>query len=100
MGMSSGIVGFRDLDGDSEFQKMLAVKKACEAAEVDYPQEVKDYFEYPEESEELLRREKAHIDIQYAVEDAPDCHSAEEAWIVDITKLPKECTKVRFGNSW
>lgn len=100
MGMGTSIVGFRDLDEDSEFQKMWKVKLACEEAGIDYPQEVVDYFKYPGEGEECLRSEKAHIDLGDAVQEAPDKMDHEEAWVVDITKLPKECTMIRFANSW
>ncbi len=100
MGMSTSIVGYRDLSEDSEFQRMMDVKLACEKAGISYPKEVEGYFEFPSEGEDLLRREKSHIEIGGASSVDVDALNGEQAWLIDITKLPEGCTKIRVSNSW
>ena len=55
MSMSTYVYGVRDLDG--KFAKMIAAKKACDAAGIGYPKDVIEYFKYPGEKEETLRQE-------------------------------------------
>ena len=52
MGMYAHVKGVRDLDG--KFQGMMEIKLACEKAGVSYPEEVKEYFKFPEENESYL----------------------------------------------
>lgn len=94
--MSTTIVGIRDLDG--QFQKMMEVKKACEAAGIGYPEEVRQYFKYPEESERMLREEMESMDIDIAVKKSSNDYS--NIWEVDLSKLPKEVKKIQFRNSY
>ena len=62
MGMSTNVEGIRDLDG--RFKKMMTVKLACDEADIDYPQEVEDYFNHcAGEGEDYLKREMECIDI-------------------------------------
>lgn len=96
MGMSSRIVGVRDLDG--QFQKMINVKLACQEAGIPYPQQVRDYFKYPEESEDCLRREMEEVKIAEAV--SQTCKDAQDIFEVDLTKLSPEIKAVRFINSY
>jgi|GEM_PF-3342727 len=96
MGMSSHVSGVRDLDG--RFAKMMVAKLACEAASVDYPAEVREYFKYPEESEDYLRREMESVDIDAAVTKGTD--NATEHWTVDLSKLPEGVKAIRFENSY
>lgn len=94
MGISSRIVGVRDLDG--QFQKMIKVKLACEEAGVPYPQQVRDYFLCPEESEYCLRREMEEFNIDYAV--SQTCKDARDIFEVDLSRLSPEVKAVRFTN--
>ncbi len=97
MGMSSGVVGLRDLDG--QFAKMLKAKIACEEADIPYPTEVTTYFKNePECDEDELRRKMAEIDIDEAV--TTGGRDSTDAWTVTLAKLPKECIAVVFENSY
>lgn len=96
MGMSSHIVGVRDLDG--QFQKMIKVKLACEEADIAYPQEVVDYFNYPEEPVHYLRRAMEEVNIDEAV--SQTCKDAQDIFEVDLSKLSPEIKAVRFINSY
>jgi hypothetical protein len=98
MGMSTHVSGVRDLDG--RFKQMINVKLACEAANIEYPREVNEYFlDYdPGCDVEDLERYMSEV----AIENACTCdnYDATESYEVDITKLPEDITKVRFINSW
>ena len=97
MGMSSGVVGLRDLDG--KFAKMFKVKVACEAAGIPYPTEVDTYFKgEPECDEDDLRRKMVEMDIGEAV--TAGRGSSTNSWTVTLAKLPKECIAVVFENSY
>lgn len=96
MGMSSRVKGVRDLDG--EFAKMMAVKVACDAVEIDYPEAVKAYFKYPGESADYLRCEMESVDISAAVTESQ--HDAIDRFEVDLSKLPKGVKAIRFENSY
>jgi len=97
MGMSSGVVGLRDLDG--QFAKMLKAKIACEEADIPYPKEVTEYFKNePECDEDELRRKLAEIDIDEAVTEGSV--NSTDSWTVTLAKLPKECIAVVFENSY
>jgi len=96
MGMSTHIVGVRNLDG--QFQKMLAVKLACESAAVAYPPEVVGYFQYPQESEKNLRESMEEIDIKVAIEKRSE--DSRSIWEVDLAKLSPEVKSIRFSNDY
>jgi len=96
MSMSSHVTGVRDLD--AKFAKMMRVKLSCEEAEVDYPQDVKDYFKYPDESEDYLRREMEDVDITDAVSNCGG--DSTDGWEVDLSKLPSDVKAIRFENSY
>jgi len=96
MGMSTHIVGVRNLDGN--FKRMIAVKLACEAAGVDYPQELKDYFLYPQESEDTLREEMEEVDIKAVV--AERTEDSSNIWEVHLASLSPEVKSIRFTNSY
>ena len=100
MGMSSGVWGERDLGKDSKFDQMLKIKLSCDEANISYPEEVREYFGSDVyEDEECIRRGKACIDISAAVSEGGG-REAEDKWTVDVSKLPKECTRICFSNSW
>ncbi len=96
MGMSSSVIGVRDLDG--QFKKMMAAKLACEAAEVGYPQEIQDYFNDPDEDEDELRREMGEVNINEAVSEYGG--DGTDTWEVDLSKLPDGVKAIRFENSY
>ena len=100
MGMSTNVSGVRDLDG--KFAKMIAAKLACEAAEVDYPEEVRKYFCTPGasvgEDEDYLRREMESVNIKVAVTKCG--REGTDGWEVDLSKLPEGVKAIRFENSY
>jgi len=97
MSMSSRIIGVRNLEG--RFAKMMQVKLACEAAAVEYPDEVRDYFfEHPSESEEYLRSEMEEVDISGAV--TRYSKAEVECYDVNLWKLSDAVKAIRFENSW
>ena len=97
MGMSTSVMGVRDLDGN--FSKMMKVKLTCEEANVDYPQEVKLYFgQYVAESESLLRREMEEMEIQPAIEKLNE--EMTDGLQVNLDRLPKDTKAIRFRNSY
>ncbi len=96
MGMSTSVVGVRDLDG--QFAKMAAVKAACEEAGVEYPPAVEAYFKYASENIVYLRREMEEMSIKDAiVKESPEMTCQ---YTVDLKKLPPEVKAIRFRNSW
>lgn len=104
MGMSTHVVGIRNLDG--KFKNMLAVKNACVQAGIDFPLEVIEYFEANGVSEfdmhmedEDLADEMVTIDIN---EEAWSSYQREmrDGCEIDITKLSPEIKAIRFYNSW
>lgn len=98
MGMSSHVFGVRDLDG--EFAKMMKVKLACDAAGVDFPQKIYDYFrpDHPGEGEDMLRREMESIDIEVAVSEYT--RDGTDGFEVNLAKLPDGVKAIRFENSY
>jgi len=97
MCMSTHIVGVRDLDG--KFEGMLAIKRACDKAEVEYPAAVEDYFGEPEFSEDELRSIMSEIDIEGAVTQVY-LQDGVDTWEVTLSKLSDEVKAVRFSNSY
>lgn len=94
MGMSSSLVGVKP--PDAKWKAMKAAWEACEAAGVEPPKEVADFFggERPDPSGVVV----IIRDTSAVHEFAP--HDAAEGFEVDLTKLPKDVTMLRFWNSW
>lgn len=96
MGMNTSVYGLSDLS--EEFEKMLSVKLACDKAGVTYPNELKNFFKYPNESETFLREQYQQVDISKAVVERGK--DMVDAWEVDLSKLPKTVKFIRFENSY
>lgn len=101
MGMSTSIIGVRDLR--QQFDKMWKAKEACEQAGIGYPEEVKKYFvDYINESKPAVESEMLHFDLKntsgVTLYNNPD--AASVGYEVDIRKLPKDVKIIRFYNSW
>ena len=60
--------------------------------------EVKEYFKYPEESEEYLRREMEEVQLGEAVSEYS--RDAVDGFEVDLSKLPEGVKALRFENSY
>ena len=97
MGMSTRVSGVRDLDG--KFAKMARIKEMCDKEKISYPREVEDYFDYPEESVSYNKQEMEEVGIEDLVE-RNESVEMSDIWEVDLKKLPKEITKIRFANSY
>lgn len=103
---------------DDKFEKMIAIREACYAANVmDLPQEVVDYFNGdPHEGvSELFNRKFAHdilclSDAQYIGDHATDRslltinsiegHEDSGIYTIDLKKLPTELETLELEVSW
>jgi hypothetical protein len=97
MGMSTHIVGFRPANGpaNDRWKKMKAVYDACNEAEIPIPAEVAGFFngEPPDPTGVRVGLENSTCVQPWKSNDA-------EGFEVDVTKLPKDVTVIRFYNSW
>ncbi len=89
MSMSTHVVGFRP--PDEKYQRMRAVYEACERAGTSTPQEVLDFFEGEEPSDNGTILPIDSIEYKGYM---------SEGLEVDITSLPKGVKVIRFYNSW
>jgi hypothetical protein len=91
MSMSTHVLGFRP--PDEKWRKMKAAWDACEAAGLSIPPEVAAFFghEAPDES-----------GVEVNIKSALTRYSREcaDGYEVDLTKLPKDLTRLRFYNSY
>lgn len=127
MSMSTNVVGFRP--PDAKWEKMKAIYDACETAGVSIPDEVDEYFngEPPDDagvkvdldvdSDEEMEEQPAMIQngggfmvpapLQPKLKKRkkkgcvkPYHDDMQEGFEVDVTKLPKDVTIIRFYNSY
>lgn len=91
MGMSTSVVGFKP--PDEKWLKMKAVHDVCLQANVLPPREVSEFFEWETPSSSGVR---------VPLEGTPPVTTleGEAGFEVDVTKLPKDVTIIRFENSW
>ena len=92
--MSTYVYGIKP--PDATFNAMLAVHKACEKAKVQPPDDVIDFFNdtEPDPAGVLVNLEE----VKGATK--PWCDDMQEGIEIDLSKLPKGVTKIRFVNSW
>lgn len=91
MGMNTSVTGFRK--PDKEFFKMKKVWDACKEANVPIPDDVEEYFDYS-------RPDNTGIELslkKYVEEVKGDM---EEGFQIEISKLPKNITHIKFTNSY
>jgi hypothetical protein len=88
--MSSHVVGFRP--PDEKWQQMKKIWDACEAAGVNPPYEVTEFFND-------CAPDPAGVEVGILHSEWRSSTSAE-GYEVDIRKLPKDVTVIRFFNSW
>jgi len=93
MGMSTHVVGFRP--PDEKWRKMKAAWEACSDAGISPPPEVEDFFNgaAPDDAGVEVRVERTEAVSPYT------CESGS-GYEVDLTKLPKGVTILRFYNAW
>lgn len=91
--MSSHLVAFIP-DNDPTYQKHLRIFQMCKTEGVSLPKETEDYFggEKPEE--------KLRFPLTKGVHYKNHSEEMEDGFEVDLSKLPKEVTRLRFVNSY
>lgn len=93
MSMSSSVYGIKP--PDSRWLQMKAVYDACKNAGIEVPGDVDEFFEYEEPDE---------MGVVVNLENEPCCseYSADMAngFEIDIAKLSKDVTAIRFVNSY
>lgn len=93
MGMSTHVVGIRP--PDAKWKQMKAVWDACKTAGVDPPDEVLEFFNHsPPDPAGIEVRLEGNPCVR-AYNDA-----MRQGFEVEIDKLPKNVTTVRFFNSY
>lgn len=93
MSMSSDVYGIKA--PDANWLKMKQVYDACRAAGVGVPEEVMDFFddEEPDPAGVTIR-----LGDHVAVRNYSD--EGRRGFAVELAKLPKDLTHLRFVNSW
>lgn len=91
MSMSTHVIGFRP--ADEKWKKMKAVWDACEKADTSIPKEVVKFFNDSEPDERGIE-----TSIEEAVKEWGN--ESSQGFEVEISKLPKNITHIRFYNSW
>ncbi len=93
MSMSTHVRGFKP--ADAKWRKMKAIWDSCEEAGIDPPEEVGKFFDWDQPDE-------AGVDVN--LEEHESCQEwADESrrgFEIDVKKLPKDVTVIRFYNSW
>jgi len=89
MSMSTHVIGFRP--PDDTWQRMKAVWDACQAANVDPPEEVIDFFNDEEP-------DPNGVEVEIPTREWRD--DAAEGFEIDVAAIPAGVTIIRFYNSW
>lgn len=91
MGMSTHVIAFRP--PDEKWRRMKAIYDACVAGDIEIPVEVDDFFndKHPDEN-------GVEVDIDEILEKWSD--ESRSGYQIEISKLPKGITILRFYNSW
>ena len=92
MGMSTNVIGFKA--PDDKWRKMKAIWDACEAADIDIPEEVYEYFDCREPDPAGVT-----VDIDY-VSEWSDSDRVMSGIEISVKDLPPGLTSIRFYNSW
>lgn len=93
MGVSTHVIGFRP--PDEKFRRMKSAFDACVEAGVEPPVEVQAFFNYESPDEAGVE-----VEIHECVAVKVWNDSYRSGFEVDVTKLPKDVTVLRFYNSW
>jgi hypothetical protein len=102
MGMSSRIQGIRE--PDEKFKKFIKIIKSLEDAGLsweDAPEEIQKFFDYDEPNHEGILIEMGST-YGRILHESVTLHKEEmeDGFVVDISKLPKNITKIRFVNNY
>jgi hypothetical protein len=87
--MSTHVLGFKP--PDEKWKKMKAIWDSCQAAGIDPPQEVEKFFDYCDPDPN---------GVEVKIEATEWRDNAREGYEIDVSKLPKDVTILRFYNSW
>lgn len=100
MGMSTHIRGFIP-DNDPEYLKHKKILLVCSESGVSLPKETMKYFgtKY-EDADKRLLEEKLEVELKEGVHYKEWGEESSQGYEVDLTKLPKGITKLRFFNNW
>lgn len=98
MGMSTHIEAFIP-DTDAEFQKHKKVLLACLDANISLPEESEIYFgsKWPDL---YLLDEKLKFNLVFKSHYVEYKSGDSDGFEIDLSKLPKSVSKIRFYNSW
>lgn len=101
MGMHSYVKGVKP--ADAKYKKMLAIYEACQESQVSLPKEVAEFFdgdngEAPDPKGVVVSLNPSKNGPVQEWRD--ENNDMLEGFEVDITKLPKDVTIVRFVNSY
>jgi hypothetical protein len=92
--MSTHVIGFKP--PNAKFTKMLAAYRACEEAGIGMPVEVEDFFGgEPPDSRGVI----VPLSVKTGVTAWSD-GDMRQGYEVDLQKLPKDVTVLRFYNSF
>jgi len=93
MGMSTHVIGFKP--PDAKWRQMKKAYDSCHAAGVEPPKEVSAFFEWgaPDEAGVEVNIEAHECCTEYNEE-------MVDGFEIDVTKLPKDVTRIRFWNSY
>lgn len=89
--MSTHVVGFKP--PDERWNKMKAVWDACRAAKIAVPDDVLSFFNGYDPSPNGVE-----VDIGGCLMTLVE--EGREGFVVDVKKLPKDVTAIKFYNAW
>jgi len=93
MSMSTRVIGIKP--PDEKWRHMKAAYEACIKAQIPVPKEIDVYFDYEEpDPVGVVVDLHSHDSVRSYRDDA------SEGLEVDLKKLPKDITILRFVNSW
>ena len=92
MSMSTIIVGF--CPPDEKYKKMIKAYESCVAAGIKIPTEIEKFFNG------VLPPDPTGMKINIDKASEPWHDDCGEGFEVEIAKLPKSVTVIRFYNSW
>lgn len=80
---------------DDKWKRMKAVYDSCDLAGIDVPEEVSEYFgwEEPDNKGVVVDLDKHDCCKKYKAD-------MQDGFEIDLTKLPKDITIIRFVNSY
>jgi hypothetical protein len=101
MSMSTHVIGFKP--PDEKWKRMKAIWDSCQIGNVNVPDEVMEFFDHemPSDTGVRVELETGSSTSQGACAvkwSDPDRET--DGYEVDVRKLPKDVTIIRFYNSW